>query len=390
MMLHRISRWRWPLILAAIVVAGLGFAFWPQAVEVDAGTVSRGPMVISVTDNAVTRAQEHYVVSAPVTGYLSRIALKAGDNVQRGQEIARVSGRPSSPLDPRSIAETRAALAAARAAADQARAGLDLARSDLARAEALAPRQFISRAQLEAVRARVIVGEAAVAQARADAARLSAMLARPDGATGSPVTLHAPASGRVLSVLNESGGVVLEGAPIITIGDPALLEVVVDLLSREAVQVQPGDRAEITRWGGPEPLVGTVWRVEPFGRLQISALGVEEQRVNVIIRFADPARLAAAGLGHGFQVDATIERWRNDKALRVPVGALLRGSEGQWQVYVIDGGRARLTDVTIGQINEDWGEVRAGLAESQQVILNPASMVHDGQRVRPRAGASGD
>lgn len=390
MMLRRISRWRWPMILAAIVMAGLAFAFWPQAVTVDAGTVSRGPMVISVTDDAVTRAQEHFIVSAPVTGYLSRIALEAGDTVQRGQEIARVSGRPSSPLDPRSIAETRAALAAARAAADQARAGLDLARSDLARAEALAPRQFISRAQLEAVRARVIAGEAAVAQARAEAARLSALLGNPDGATGAPVTLRAPASGRVLSVLNESGGVVLEGAPIMTIGDPALLEVVVDLLSREAVQVHPGDRAEITRWGGPEPLIGTVWRVEPFGRLQISALGVEEQRVNVIIRFADPGRLAAAGLGHGFQVDATIERWRDDKALRVPVGALLRGSEGQWQVYVIDAGRARLTDVTIGQINEDWGEVRGGLEEGRQVILNPASMVRDGQRVRPRATAIRD
>lgn len=383
-MLRRLSRWRWPLLLAAILAAGLGFAFWPQAVEVDAGTVSRGPMVISVTDNAVTRAQEHYIVSAPVTGYLSRIALKAGDSVQRGQDIARVSGRPSSPLDPRSIAETRAALAAARAAADQARATLDLARSDLARAEALAPRQFISRAQLEAVRARVIAGEAAVAQARADAARLNALLGRPDGSTGAPVTLRAPASGRVLSVLNESGGVVLEGAPIMTIGDPALLEVVVDLLSREAVQVHPGDRAEITRWGGPEPLVGTVWRVEPFGQLQISALGVEEQRVNVIIRFADPARLAAAGLGHGFQVDATIERWRDDKALRVPVGAMLRGSKGQWQVFAIEQGRARLKDVTIGQVNEDWGEVRGGLAEGDKVILNPANSLRDGQRVSPR------
>lgn len=379
-----LSRWRWPLLLAVLVIAGLTFAFWPRAAAVDAGEVSRGSMVVSVTDTAVTRAQEHYIVSAPVTGYLARIQFEAGDEVAAGQELARISGRPSTPLDPRTLAEGRAALASAQAAAGQARAGLDLARSDLARAEALAPRQFVSRAQVEALRARVLSGEAALAQARAEAARLAAIIRQPDGSTGAAVTLRAPASGRVLSVVNESAGMVAEGTPIVTIGDPAALEVVVDLLSREAVQVHPGDRALITRWGGPDPLEGRVWRVEPFGQREISALGVEEQRVNVIIRFADPTRLAAAGLGHGFQVDATIERWRDDKALRVPVGALFRGSEGQWQVFVIERGRARLRTVTVGQINADWGEVRGGLDEGQRVVLNPANTLRDGQRVSPR------
>ena len=379
-----LSRWRWPLLLAVLVIAGLTFAFWPRAAAVDAGEVSRGSMVVSVTDTAVTRAQEHYIVSAPVAGYLARIQFEAGDEVAAGQELARISGRPSTPLDPRTLAEGRAALASAQAAAGQARAGLDLARSDLARAEALAPRQFVSRAQVEALRARVLSGEAALAQARAEAARLAAIIRQPDGSTGAAVTLRAPASGRVLSVVNESAGMVAEGTPIVTIGDPAALEVVVDLLSREAVRVHPGDRALITRWGGPDPLEGRVWRVEPFGQREISALGVEEQRVNVIIRFADPARLAAAGLGHGFQVDATIERWRDDKALRVPVGALFRGSEGQWQVFVIERGRARLRTVTVGQINADWGEVRGGLDEGQRVVLNPANTLRDGQRVSPR------
>ena len=379
-----LARWRWPLLLAVLVIAGLTFAFWPRAAAVDAGEVSLGPMVVSVTDTAVTRAQEHYIVSAPVTGYLARIQFEAGDEVAAGQELARISGRPSTPLDPRTLAEGRAALASAQAAANQARAGLDLARSDLARAEALAPRQFVSRAQVEALRARVLSGEATLAQARAEAARLAAMLRQPDGATGAAVTLRAPASGRVLSIVNESAGMVAEGTPIITIGDPAALEVVVDLLSREAVQIHSGDRALITRWGGPEPLEGRVWRVEPFGQREISALGVEEQRVNVIIRFANPAKLAAAGLGHGFQVDATIERWRDDTALRVPVGALFRGAKGQWQVFVITAGRARLRTVTIGQINQDWGEVRGGLAAGQSVILNPANTLRDGQRVRPR------
>lgn len=384
MMPRWLIRWRWPLVLVAMLLAGLAFAFWPQAVGVDAGTVSRGPIVVSITDDGVTRAAEHYIVSAPVTGFLSRVRLEAGDAVRAGQEIARLSGRPATPLDPRSAAETRAALAAAGAMVDQARAGLDLSRSDLARAETLAPRQFVSRTQLEALQNRVRSNEAALAQARADVVRFQAALTPPGGAVGSPVAVYAPAAGQVLSVLNESAGVVLEGTPIMTIGDPAELEVVVDLLSREAVQVKPGDRAAITRWGGPDPLVGEVWRVEPFGRLQISALGVEEQRVNVIIRFADPARLAAAGLGHGFQVDATIERWRKDRALRVPVGALFRGSEGQWQAFAIEDGRARRKNVTLGQINADWGEVVAGLAEGQRVIINPASTLRDGMRVRPR------
>ncbi|MCZ8370807.1 MAG: efflux RND transporter periplasmic adaptor subunit [Porphyrobacter sp.] len=379
-----LTRWRWPLLLAMLVVAGLAFAFLPPAAAVDAGEISRGPMVVSVTDTAVTRALEHYIVSAPVTGYLSRIELEAGDAIGRGQEFARISGRPSAPLDPRTITEGRAALASAQAAASQARAGLDLARSDLARAEALATRQFVSRAQVEAMRTRVLSGEAALAQARAEAARLAAIIRQPDGSIGASVTLRAPAAGRVLSVMNESAGMVAEGTPIMTIGDPAELEVVVDLLSREAVRVHPGDRALITRWGGPQPLEGRVWRVEPLGQREISALGVEEQRVNVIIRFADPARLAAAGLGHGFQVDATIERWRDNKALRVPVGALFRGPEGKWQVFVIEQGRARLQMVTIGQINEDWGEVRGGLGEGQRVVLNPANTLRDGQRVSPR------
>ena len=384
MIRRQLTRWRWPLLLAMLVVAGLLFAFWPRATAVDAGETSRGSMAVSVTDTAVTRAQEHYIVSAPVTGYLSRIELEAGDAISLGQELARISGRPSAPLDPRTIAEGRAALASAQAAANQARAGLDLARSDLARAEALAPRQFVSRAQVEALRARVLNGEAALAQARAEAARLAAIIRQPDGSTGASVTLHAPAGGRVLSVVNESAGMVVEGTAIMTIGDPAALEVVVDLLSREAVQLHPGDRALITRWGGPEPLEGWVWRVEPFGQRKISALGVEEQRVNVIIRFADPAKLTIAGLGHGFQVDATIERWRDDKALRVPVGALFRGPEGKWQVFVIEQGRARLQTVSIGQINEDWGEVRGGLGEGQRVVLNPANTLRDGERVSPR------
>lgn len=383
-----LQRWRWSLLLALVLALGLVWVFWPAAIPVDSARVTRGSMSVGVTDDGVTRAQEQYFVSAPVTGYLARVALKPGDEVVKGQEVTRITGRPSSPLDPRTTSESQAALAAARAASRQAAASLQLARNDLARAEALAAQGFLPLAQLDAARNRVATGQAALAQANAEIARIRAVLTQPAGASHVPVSVRAPAPGRVLTVISESEGVVAEGTPIMTIGDPAHLEVVVDLLSREAVQIKPGDRAEITRWGGPQPLVGQVYRIEPFGRLRVSALGVEEQRVNVIIRFANPALLAQKGLGHGFQVDATIRNWGSENALRVPVGALFRDSGGNWQVYVIEGGRARVRTVRIGHVNDTFGEVLGGLSEGEQVVLNPANALQDGLRVTVREGAA--
>jgi len=263
------TRWRWALIIAVLLLAGLAFAFWPTAEPVDTAMVTRGPMAIGVTDDGITRAEEYYVVSAPVTGYLSRIELEAGDPVRRGTLIARMTGRPAMPLDRRTQQELRSALASANAASEGAQASLTQPRSDLMRAEDLAARGFLPRAQLEAARTRVATGEAMLAQSRAEAARIRAQLDQPDGpAPDGPVEIRAPAGGMVLSVLNESEGVIAEGTPLMTIGDPGRIEAVIDLLSREAVRVEPGQRVEITQWGGPEPLVGRVNRVEPFGRLK--------------------------------------------------------------------------------------------------------------------------
>lgn len=378
-------RWRWALLILAALLAGLAFAFWPERVLVDTGTVTRGPMAVGITDDGVTRAREFYVVSAPVTGYLSRIELEAGDFVAKGALITRMTARPSTPLDQRSQQELRAGLAAARSGQAGAGASLTQARRDLARAEELAKRGFLPRSQLEAARTRVAAENAVFQQSRAEVQRIQALLAQPSGqASGAPVAVRAPAGGSVLAVINESEGVIPEGTPLMTIGDPHRIEAVVDLLSREAVRVKPGDRVEITQWGGPKPLTGKVDRIEPFGRLKVSALGIEEQRVNVVIAFDAASARQAARLGHGYQFDATIILWSSDKALRVPIAALFRGERGDWRVFVAEAGHARQRTVQVGQINDEFAEVRGGLAENAKVVLNPGSALADGKRIKAR------
>ncbi|HSG35109.1 MAG TPA: efflux RND transporter periplasmic adaptor subunit [Sphingomonadaceae bacterium] len=383
-MRNLINRWRWALMIAALLLLGLAYAFWPEAVPVDTGRVTRGPMAVGVTDDGVTREEEYYVVSAPVTGYLARIELEAGDVVRQGALITRMSGRPSTPLDPRGRNELQGALESAQAAASGAEASLAQARRDLARAEELASRGFLPRAQLEAARTRVATGEAGLAQSRAEAARIRAMLAQPVGEASTSVPVRAPVGGTVLSVISESEGVIGEGTPLVTIGDPGRIEIVVDLLSREAVRVRPGDRVEITQWGGPDPLIGRVERVEPFGRLKVSALGIEEQRVNVIISLAEASKAEGARLGHGYQIDATIVLWSSETALRLPIGALYRGSDGGWRVFVVESGRARERAVTIGHLNDEFAEVLKGLSEGEEVVLNPGNSLRDGTAINPR------
>lgn len=384
MMKQMLKRWRWPLVVAILLLAGLAFAFWPSPQPVDTARITRGAMAVGVTDDGVTRAEEYYVVAAPVSGYLSRIELEAGDRVVKGALIARMTGRPAAPLDPRIRKELEASLAAALAATRGAEVSLAQAKSDLTRAEALAVRGFLAKAQLEAARTRVASGQALLAQNRSEAARLRAALSQPPAGAKIGVPVSAPAAGQVLSVITESEGVILEGTPLVTIGDPHKIELVVDLLSREAVRVKPGDQVEVTQWGGTRPLIGHVARVEPFGRLKISALGVEEQRVNVIIRFDDLSAQQAARLGHGYQVDATIIRWSRPDAVRVPIGALFRGADGEWRVFVVARGRAAERAIEVGQMNDLYGEVLRGLREGEIVAINPSGSLSSGTRVRSR------
>ncbi len=379
------NRWRWALLIALLLAAGLIYAFWPEAVPVDSGAVSRGPMTVGVTDDGVTRVEEYYVVSAPVTGNMTRIELEPGDKVSRGALITQMAGAASNPLDPRSERELKAALASARASRKGASASLEQARRDLARAEELAERGFLPRAQLEAARTRVANGNAQLDQARAEVSRYEALLTQPAGTgPGTPVAVRAPIGGTVMSVITESEGVIAQGTQLMTIGDPHRIEAVVDLISREAARVSLGDRVLITQWGGAKAITGKVTRVEPFGRLKISALGIEEQRVNVIVGF-DPAQAETlARLGHGYQIDATFILWSKNDALRVPIGALFRGADGKWRVFVIEHGRAAERAVTLGHLNDEYGEVLDGLAQGDRVILNPGGALADGVRVEAR------
>lgn len=229
-------------------------------------------------------------------------------------------------------------------------------------------------------------GQAELRRADAEAARIAADLAPPGGSPGpGAVAVRSPVGGTLLSVITESEGEIVEGTPLVTIGDPRRIEVVVDLLSREAVRVKPGDKVRIAEWGGPAPLSGTVQRIEPFGRLKVSALGIEEQRVNVIVAFDRASAAQGARLGHGYQVEATVVVWSRPDVVRVPIGALFRGGDGGWRVHLVSGGRAVVRPVRIGQVNDEWGEVLGGLAAGDTVVLDPPASLRDGQKVAPRA-----
>lgn len=391
-MVALLRRFRWALLMVALVAAGLTFAFWPAAIPVDAGKVTRGPMRVGITEDGVTRVEEYFVISAPVTGYMGRIELEPGDPVRRGDLLTRMTGRPSTPLDPRTRQQLQAELQAARAGQSSAAASLAQARRDLARAEELAKRGFLPRAQLENARSRVSVAAATLAEANAGVARVAAALAQNSASpsqSGLLVPVRIPVDGTIMSVLSESEGVIPEGTPLATVGDARKIEAVVDFLSRDAVQVKPGNRVEITQWGGEKPISGFVRRVEPFGRLKVSALGVEEQRVNVVIGFSPQAADQVARLGHGYQIDGAVILWEAPEVIRVPIGALFRGGDGNWRVFVVNHGKAQERAVRIGHINDEYGEVISagpdgGLAEGDQVILNPGNALKDGSRVTIR------
>ncbi len=387
-MLKRIWNWRWAIAIAALIVLGLGYSFWPEDVLVDRQEVSRGQMSVGVTDDGVTRVHDLYTVTAPVTGYVTRIELEPGDPVVAGETvIAYMAGVPSAPLDSRSRAELRNAVNASQAAERASIAALELARNDLARAEELSERGFLAAASLEAARANAETRAAELQRNQAETRRLRGLLTEP-ASQGMPrqgnIAVRSPESGVVLRRLNESEGVVALGTPLMEIGDPSRIEVVIDLLSREAVQIEEGAQVEITRWGGPNPIPGTVRLVEPFGRLKISALGIEEQRVDVIVDFASEASQQIARLGHGYQVDGTVILWNSEDVLRVPVGALFRNPDGGWQVFVDEGGEAVLRDVAIDHLNSEYGEVTGGLSEGDMVVLNPGRTVEDGVSISQR------
>ncbi len=369
---------------ALAAAAFLLYALRPAVVPVEVTAVKRGPLRVTIDEEGRTRVRDRYLVVAPVAGRVARITLEEGSLVTRGMPVARLS---AAPLDPRSREEAAGRLRAAEDAARAAEAAVPEARAALAqamrsrvRAESLFAQHLLSPEQREvaAVAETTAIRQVEAADFHAQSAAHDVEVARAaltPGAT--PVmTLVSPVHGQVLRIPERSERVVAAGTPLLELGDPSRLEVVVDLLSEDAAKVKLGDRVLIERWGGDRPLEAHVRVVEPSGFTKVSALGVEEQRVNVVADLDDtPPRL-----GDGYRIEARVVQWEGD-ALKVPAGALYQEGD-EWRVFVVENGRARSRVVKIGHRNPDDAEVLDGLKEGDQVISHPTDKIADGVRVR--------
>jgi len=394
--------WRQRILLAVLLLIAtmaIVWAFLPRPVPVDTAAVSRGPLRVTVEEEGKTRLRDRFVVSAPVAGYVRRVGLEVGDPVAKGQALAALEPLRSEALDPRAraVAEARAATAEAalRAAEERVREAAAVeeyaaARLDRTRklAEAgLTPRDTLEQIESENKRARAERGSAVEA---ADAARHELEAAKaaltkggePGGKDREKVVVRSPVGGRVLAVRHESEGVVPSGTPLLEVGDPGRLEVEVDVLSADAVRIQPGTRVRFERWGGESPLEGKVRVVEPVGFTKISALGVEEQRVLVIVDFTSP-RERWRKIGDGYRLETIFILWEEKDVLQVPAGAVFRTGD-RFAVYVMEKGRAKVRQVEVGKRNGLAAQVLSGLAEGETVVMHPGDTVSDGRKVRPR------
>ena len=397
--LRRVAFWG---ILAALVAIGLLYAFWPQPVIVDVTTVERGSVTVSVYDEGETRIHDVYVLSAPVTGRVKRIEAHVGDPVAAWESVvAEIEPIDPTFLDPRSEAQAEADVQAAQAAetlaraeVDQAAAELEFAERELERARRLIEENTISQRDLDEAERAYSTRSAAHSTAlaalsvanfeldRAKAQLLSPVETQRTHGECACVPIRAPVNGRVLQILHQSAGVVEAGTALAEIGNPTDLEIVVDLLSADAVKVEPGQEVIIENWGGDSDLAGRVRVVEPFGFTKVSALGIEEQRVNVIIDLTGPAQ-AWARLAHGYQVDTRIIIDQRHQVLKLPITALFR-SQDQWAVFVMTNGRAVRREIEIGAQNSLEAQVLSGVEEGEQVVLHPSERVVDGVRVSAR------
>jgi HlyD family secretion protein len=379
------------LVVGAILVAAL----WPEAVEVDVARVGTGPLEVTIDEEGQTRVHERFVISAPVAGRLQRIELEPGDAVERGTVLVRLTPADPSLLDVRTRAELGAAVEAARAAVGQARAVRDRAAATLERARATLRRQqsleaagAVARDVLEESETAVRTGEEELRAAEFSLARaeydlqLARARVQQPGGHGRTIEIRAPIEGLVLRLHRESEAVVPAGEPLLEVGNAGHLEVIADLLSTDAVRVSPGDAVLIEQWGDGRPFQGHVRRVEPSGFMKVSALGVEEQRVNVVIDFDDPAG-AGRVLGDAFRVEVRIIVWREADVVKVPVGSLFRRGD-DWAVFAVEDGRARLRIVEIGRQNGVEAQILKGVEPAQPVVLHPPDTLADGMRVAER------
>jgi HlyD family secretion protein len=389
-------------ILTAMLAGAIAWSFRPQPIAVDIATVQRGDLRVTIDEEGITRVRERYIVSAPVAGRLQRIGLRPGDPVDAGRTVlATFLPATPTPLDPRAREETEARLKAAQAAREQARIALQRARDEVAfsRTELTRYREIAKfggatderLAALEMdVRTRdaqLRAADLALLAAEHDLEAIAAVLrqfATPSGtdSRSAAMTLRSPISGVVLRLHQESEALVAAGTPLIEVGNPRQLEIVVDLLSTDAVNVKPGFSVLVNGWGGDTTLAGRVRLVEPAGFTKVSALGVEEQRVNVLIDFED-ADHAGRKLGDGYRVEASVIVWERSGVLKVPTSALFRRGDA-WAVFAVRDGKAVPLEIRIGQRNALEAEVISGIDEGAEVIEHPADTIEPGVSVLPR------
>jgi HlyD family secretion protein len=395
----KVSKKIWMFAIALVLVAAFVLALRPSPLVVDLEKVSRGPLRVTLDEEGETRVRERFVVSAPAAGRVLRIEMEPGVPVRAGVTVL-ATIRPNTPdlLDPRSRAGQEArvraaesALGKARADRERVRAEVKFSQADFARTAALGKQGIVSRASVEVAelalersRAGLTAADFAVQTAAHDleAARASLLEAGAEPA-GGVLEVRSPVDGVVLRRLRESEAVVVAGEALVEVGDPRDLEIVADLLSTDAAQIRPGQPVEIEQWGGGTVLAGRVRRIEPSGFTKISALGVEEQRVNVIIDLADPpARWA--GLGDGFRVETRVVLWERQDVLQVPASSLFRDEKG-WEVYAVKGGQVERRHVEVGRQNGLRAEIVSGLEAGESVVLHPSTDVRDGIEVQQRA-----
>jgi HlyD family secretion protein len=376
---------RWiPYVGALLVVGFIVAGLVPKPAPVEVGRVAVGQLRVTVNEEGKTRIRQRYVVSAPVSGQLRRIPFKAGAELTSTQTVVAVID-PSRPalLDARTRTLAEARRDTASAQLERARAQLKYAQSELRRNEALHRDGTVSPQEFEQVQWRetsasreVAAAEAALRQAEAELQEFDL----PAGAARPPVELRAPVCGRVLKVFEESSRPVTTGTPLLEVGDPTDLEVIIEVLSRDGAMLKPGTPVELEQWGGSAPLQAQIRFVEPAAFTKVSALGVEEQRVYAVADLITPPA-ARGNLGDNFRVEARIITWQNDRALKVPSGAVFRRGDA-WQAYVVSEGRAVLRPVTVGRTSDTETEILSGLKEGEDVILYPGDRVRDGLRVR--------
>ncbi len=393
-------RWLVVFALLGVVAFSVAYGFRPSPVLVDAGRVTRGPLQATVEEEGMTRVADRFVVSSPVAGIARRIDLEVGDAVAKGRSLVVVEPLQAGALDPRSRAEALARVAAAEAAlaaagenAREASAQDGYAQTRLGRTRSLfeaglVTRDALDQAETEGGRAQAARRSAEfavqVARHNLEAARTALRYSAAEGPAPPPgaFSVRSPVAGRVLAIPHKSAGVVSPGQPLIEIGDPAALEVEVEVLSADAVRLKPGMRVLFDRWGGDLPLEGRVRVVEPAGFTKVSALGVEEQRVHVIaVIVSKPA--GGGRLGDGYRLEARFILWEGRDVLQVPAGALFRHGDG-WAAFAIEKGRARIRPVGIGHRGSLGAEVVSGLSAGETVVVHPGDAVRDGVRVRPR------